>query len=155
MANGRKAIDVNSAFPQAHCSLGIALAEMGLVEEAALAVRKAIDLKPDYEAAHSAYLFHLNYSSLHDPQAVLREHLRWAQSRANAISPPAPHFANDRTEGRRVRIGYVSPDFRQHSVAFFLTPVLAVKGANQKTAQRFSVAHRSVEESPIWDGVAS
>jgi protein O-GlcNAc transferase len=33
-------------------------------------------------------------------------------------------YANDRATERRLKIGYVSPDFRGHSVAFFLEPLL-------------------------------
>lgn len=121
----RMAIDAKPDYPVAHCGLGIALAELGRIDEAIPAIRKAIELKPDYEAAHSAYLFHLNYSASHDPQAVFDAHKRWAQSHADGIARGVHRFENDRSAGRRLRIGYVSPDFRQHSVAFFLTPVLA------------------------------
>ena len=37
----------------------------------------------------------------------------------------APPFTLDRTPGRRLRVGYVSPDFRQHAVAMFAEPLLA------------------------------
>ena len=33
-------------------------------------------------------------------------------------------YANKREVGRRLKIGYVSPDFRQHSVAYFIEPLL-------------------------------
>ena len=33
-------------------------------------------------------------------------------------------YANDREVGRRLKIGYVSLDFRQHSVAYFIEPLL-------------------------------
>ena len=47
--------------------------------------------------------------------AATREHL------ASDIPP----FPLDRTPGRRLRIGYVSADFRQHAVAMFAEPLLA------------------------------
>lgn len=121
----RRALDAKPDDPGAHCGLGIVLAELGRMEEAIPEIRKAVELKPDYEAAHHAYLFHLNYSARHGPLEMLEEHKRWARARANGLTPVTPRFDNERTSGRRLRIGYVSPDFRQHSVAFFLTPVLA------------------------------
>ena len=39
--------------------------------------------------------------------------------------PPIAAFAIDRSAGRRLRVGYVSADFRQHSVAWFAEPLLA------------------------------
>jgi protein O-GlcNAc transferase len=125
VAIGRQAIDADPGMPQAHCALGIALAELGRVDEAIAAIKRAIQLKPDYEAAHSAYLFHLNYSTRHDPLAVFNEHKRWANARADGLERYALRPDINRSAARRLRIGYVSPDFRQHSVAFFLTPVLA------------------------------
>jgi predicted O-linked N-acetylglucosamine transferase (SPINDLY family) len=121
----RRAIDVDPRHPIAHCGLGIALAGLGRIEEAMVAISKAFEVKPDYEAARSAYLFLLNYSPKHDPQAIFEEHRKWARARAESLSADARPFENDRTPNRRLRIGYVSPDFKQHSVAFFLTPVLA------------------------------
>jgi predicted O-linked N-acetylglucosamine transferase (SPINDLY family) len=38
--------------------------------------------------------------------------------------PKPDTYINDRTDGRRLKVGYVSPDFRQHSVAYFLEPLL-------------------------------
>lgn len=121
----RRAIDAQPGYPVAHCGLGIVLAELGRVDEAIPIVRKAIELKPDYDAAHSAQLFLLNYSSRHGPAEVFEEHRRWARARTSGLAPRAARFENSRVPERRLRIGYVSPDFRQHSVAFFLTPVLA------------------------------
>ena len=39
--------------------------------------------------------------------------------------PARASFELDRTPGRRLRVGYVSPDFRQHAVALFAEPLLA------------------------------
>ncbi|MEQ1854247.1 MAG: hypothetical protein ABMA01_21965, partial [Chthoniobacteraceae bacterium] len=48
-----------------------------------------------------------------------------------------------RSPNRRLRLGYVSPDFRQHSVAFFLTPVLACHDHRQFEVFCYSDARRS------------
>jgi predicted O-linked N-acetylglucosamine transferase (SPINDLY family) len=48
------------------------------------------------------------------------------QERHGAFPLPAPSsFPNDRTSDRPLRIGYLSPDFRRHSVSFFFEPLLA------------------------------
>ena len=59
-------------------------------------------------------------------ETVAAEHRR-AGAALMALAPnsPALPFANPRDPGRRLRVGYVSPDFRRHSVSYFLEPLLA------------------------------
>src|ERR1700758_5073224 len=45
--------------------------------------------------------------------------------------PAQPNFELDRSAGRRLRVGYVSPDFRQHAVALFALPMLAAHERTQ------------------------
>src|SRR5262249_23191020 len=73
-------------------------------------------------SAHSNLLFSLNYDPALDPEKVFLEHRVWA-SRASAGLPRA--HSNDRNPERRLRIGYLSPDFRGNAVSFFIAPVLA------------------------------
>jgi predicted O-linked N-acetylglucosamine transferase (SPINDLY family) len=41
------------------------------------------------------------------------------------LAPFQPVYVNDRSPNRRLRIGYVSPDFRNHCQAFFTTPLFS------------------------------
>ena len=68
----------------------------------------------------------LHYDDRITPTELFDEHLRWAKRHADPLTRAAttPH-ANERNPERRLRIGYVSGDFRLHSVAFFLEPILA------------------------------
>jgi predicted O-linked N-acetylglucosamine transferase (SPINDLY family) len=120
----RRAIAIDPAAPVGHCALGIALGELGDIQGALAAVLRATELKPDYEAAHSARLFLMNYSDRHSQEDVLDAHRRWAAERATYAPPEGLFDERDRTPEKRLRIGYVSADFRQHSVSFFLEPVL-------------------------------
>ena len=55
--------------------------------------------------------------------------------------PPIPL---DHTPGRRLRLGYVSPDFRQHAVALFAEPLLAAHDRTQ--VELFCYAEVTVED---------
>ena len=55
-----------------------------------------------------------------------------------ALPPPKPH-ANDPDPERRLRIGYLSPDFRRHAVAYFSEPLLA--GHDREQFELFAYAH--------------
>ena len=120
----RRAIALNPQHASAYGNLGSALQHQARVDEAADAFRKAIELNPDLRVAHQNLLLALNYLPAHTPQDVYAEHVTWAQRHANHLGDNAPAYANDRDPDRRLRIGYVSPDFRRHSVAFFIEPLL-------------------------------
>jgi predicted O-linked N-acetylglucosamine transferase (SPINDLY family) len=59
------------------------------------------------------------------PQQIAEAHQAWAAAYADPISTMAvPPVQSPRGNGRRLRIGYVSPDFHTHAVAFFVLPLL-------------------------------
>jgi predicted O-linked N-acetylglucosamine transferase (SPINDLY family) len=103
-------------------NLGNALQEQGMLREAARAFRAALEARPDFAGAHSNLLNCLNYDPTVDADALFAEHLRWASVHARVAE--ASH-ANDRDPDRRLRVGYVSPDFYHHAVAHFLEPIFA------------------------------
>ncbi len=70
------------------------------------------------EAADTALYLH-HYRS-NDPAGVVAAHRAWG-----AGAPVAGSLARLPTEGRRLRVGYLSQDFRRHSVAYFFEPLLA------------------------------
>ncbi|MBI5613124.1 MAG: tetratricopeptide repeat protein, partial [Gammaproteobacteria bacterium] len=97
----------------------------GELEEALACHREAVRLDPERATAtYSGYLLNLNYHPDLTPQAIFEEHRHWGKVYAPRPELPAAYI-NSREPGRRLRIGYVSADFRLHSVAFFMEPVLA------------------------------
>jgi predicted O-linked N-acetylglucosamine transferase (SPINDLY family) len=55
---------------------------------------------------------------------IFEEQRRWEQRFGESLRRSICSHTNDRRPERRLRIGYVSPDFRFDSLAFFLTPLL-------------------------------
>ncbi len=97
----------------------------GEVDEALHCWREACRLDPGHAAAtYSAYLFSLNYHPEWTPEAIFEEHRRWGEVYAPQPREPPAH-GNSAEPERRLRVGYVSADFREHPVAFFMEPVLA------------------------------
>ncbi len=106
-----------------HSNLGNALLALGQRDEAMAAYDKAVALEPMSPAA-SNRLLALHYRSDVTPGELRAEHDRWG---ARYARPPQPAFANERDPDRRLRIGFVSPDFRDHPVPFFLEPLLRAR----------------------------
>jgi len=117
----RRAVALKPGLAEAHNYLGVALKELGRLLEAEASCRRAIEIKPEFAEAHSNLLFCLHYLP-RPPAAVFAEHQRWNAQQTKSLAP-APRPNPDRNPRRR-RIGYVSPDLRQHSVAWFFAPLL-------------------------------
>jgi protein O-GlcNAc transferase len=141
----RRAIELNPNLATAHANLGNALQRQARVDEAVAALRAALALNPNLRVAHENLLLALNYLPAQTPQDVYAEHVRWAEQHANHLGDDAPPHANDRDENRRLRVAYVSPDFRRHSVAFFIEPLLAAHDRGQVEIVCYSDVERPDE----------
>ena len=117
----RDAIRIKPNLAMAYGGLASALYGQGKFDEAAAVYREADALKLDFDAAGgSTLLFGMNYGE-HSPAALLAAHRAWEERHGR---PRPTAHVNDRSVARRLKVGYVSPDFRQHSVAYFLEPLL-------------------------------
>ncbi len=127
----RRALAIDPAHANAANNLGLALMRQGRLAEAETTLRHAIALRPEFPLPHSNLLFCLNYRTDLPDQAIAAEYREWNRRHAQPLAPTPPIFANDRSPTRRLRIGYVSPDFRHHAAAFFAEPLLAAHDRTQ------------------------
>jgi protein O-GlcNAc transferase len=119
----RQAIALRPDYAEAHNNLGSALRDQGRLDEVIAACRQAIALKPDYTEAHSRLLFTLRYHAGYDAAAIAEEQRRWNRQHAQPVRRFVVPHRNDRSPDRHLRIGYVSPDFRNHVVGRNLLPL--------------------------------
>jgi protein O-GlcNAc transferase len=119
----REALRIRPDYAKALCNLGTALADQGKRDEAIAAYREAIRVKPDYAEASSNLLVSLNYDERCSNAQLFAAHRTFDERHGRAVSRPTA-YPNDRATERRLKVGYVSPDFRGHSVSFFLEPLL-------------------------------
>lgn len=125
IAHYEKAVECRPDLAETLNNLGNVFKDQGRMSEAIAAYRQSIEIKPQLLEARSNLLFSLHYDSSHTPEQIFAEHKRWAEQFADPITRQAPPLQNDRTRDRRLRIGYVSPDFNAHPVGFFIGSVLA------------------------------
>ncbi len=117
-AAARRATEKGPENPDAWFILGSVLSAQARHVEAAECLSKTIDLQPDSEVAWNLFLFSMNYSDHWSARATYEAHVRWGQRFAPA--PPLRIEPSHRQPGHRLRIAYLSPDYRQHPVAFFI-----------------------------------
>jgi len=141
----RRAIAGDPGNSNAFNNLGGALMRQSRLREAETALREALRLRPDFALPHSNILFCLNYRDDLPAETIFAEYQQWDARHARPLAPAAPQFALDRTPGRRLRVGYVSPDFRTHAVALFAEPLLAAHDHAQ--VELFCYAEVPVEDS--------
>jgi protein O-GlcNAc transferase len=139
----RKALEINPNLGEAHANLAVVLKDQGRLDEAIASARQAIEIRPD-AAAHSNLIYLMHFHPDYDSAAILREQKLWEHLHALTPSPSNLALGSEararRGEGwgegpaRRLRIGYVSPNFRAHVVGLNIRPLL-----REHDHQRFEI----------------
>jgi len=123
----REALRGGDAVADFHRNLGMALQALGRDREAETAYRKALALDPQGLRFNTSLLFHLSQQAGIAPEQLLAEHRACMEHllRGDSRMPIAAGRLAD--PERRLRLGYLSGDFRAHAVAYFITPLLEAR----------------------------
>jgi protein O-GlcNAc transferase len=135
---------------------------MGRIEEGVAAFDRAIARRPDAVTLQSNRLFVLNFSKLLSPVELFEEHRRWGELHQSKARTVLKTESAPRNPEKRLRIGYVSPDFRDHPVAAFFEPVLEAHDKDAfeifcfdtSPATEDSVTARLKRSADVWQSVA-
>src|SRR5207244_12027053 len=73
---------------------------------------------------HGYFRYELSLDESIDPGLIFGVHVKWGEMRAGPLEELARPHANARQPDRVLKVGYVSGDFRKHSVAYFFEPLL-------------------------------
>jgi predicted O-linked N-acetylglucosamine transferase (SPINDLY family) len=132
-----RAVDLDPNLPDAWVELGSMYRAQGRLEEAIEAYSRGARMAPTGACA-SALFYTLWFSPRYDPGRIVAEHRRWAGRFADPLSRDGGEHRNDRTIGRRLRVGYVSPDFREHVVGRYVVGLLERHDPSQVEAFAYS-----------------
>ena len=122
----QRAVARNPQYADAFNNLGNALMRQGRVEEALAAYRDAVKAKPHLAPAWSNMLLTMHYQPDMSPREMFEQHAAWGKRLPEITGAAKARIThrNARNPNRRVRIGYLSGDFRVHSVAYFILSIL-------------------------------
>ena len=139
----QRAIELKPTYAEAYSHLGIALKAVGRLDEAVAAFRKAIELRPDFAAAQGNLLYTLNYHVEYDARAIADELRGWNLKHAVHLAPARESHVAQSNPDRQLRIGYVSPDLRDHALGRNLLPIF-----RQHDRQQFDLTCYAQVRSP-------
>ena len=120
----RRALALKSGFAEALVNLGNVLAERGNIREAITCLRQALALDPGNAAAHSDLIFNLNFDPKIGPEEQQAERRRWWEAHGKRYAPAATPRLRDPDPERRLRVGYVSANFRSYAATYACGGVL-------------------------------
>ncbi len=105
-----------------NCLAG-SIMKIGRIEESMDLLRKALTIDPQFREGYSNLLLDFNYLPDGKSSEIFAESKKWAETQAPANLAYANHD-NSLDPHRKLHIGYISPDFRNHSVTFYFESVL-------------------------------
>lgn len=107
---------------QIYRNMGATHYAAGRSKEAVACFRKELELNPDCASTFSDLLFALNHLQENTPEELFAEHLRFGKQFNHLRESKA--YSNTPDRERRLRLGFVSGDLRDHALAYFIEPVL-------------------------------
>lgn len=127
----QRALQLRPNYQEAHNNLGVTYQKQGRLDASLAHFQQALALDPAHASIHSNMLFTLNYHPDLSAEQIFAHYQAYDQRFGLPLRGPWQRHTNVRTPGRRLRVGYVSPDFRRHACQRFLEPLLAAhdKGA--------------------------
>ncbi|MBI5558348.1 MAG: tetratricopeptide repeat protein [Deltaproteobacteria bacterium] len=121
----RQALALRPKAYEVLLSLGNSLNATGQLDEARACYQRVLAGSPTDHLAWTNFLLTAQYTPVPSPAALFQHALRFAEQFEAPLKKSWEPHANTAEPERRLKIGYVSADFRAHSVAYFIEPILA------------------------------
>ena len=119
------ALDQNPNYMEILVVQGVLHLDMADMDNAQYYIQKAFQYsKNQHSTIGSIFLYSLNFLPKIPRVQVYEHHRKWGNHMINNCNYSFSHNQKNQSDDHTIRIGYVSPDFRVHSVAYFILPIL-------------------------------
>ncbi len=116
--------------------------------------RKILEMDPESWPFKSYMFFAMQYEPALSSEEVLREHLIYGQTAREKVGPPQVAFTNSSLAARRLKIGYISSDFKEHVVMRFVEGVFAAHDRSRFEIVLISTSVKEDKDTPRIRGYA-
>ncbi len=156
--HARRALEIDPEAKSLFDLLGLLLLNRGERAAASRCFAEAQRLVGRDSAAYASnWVYTLHYDPDATPEDIFAAHRAYGARFGGVGEDRTWRFANAPDPERRLRVGYISPDLRAHSVAYFTLPLVAGHDrrnvevfAYSLTAQRDAMTDRIAETVDHW-----
>ncbi len=120
-----KALKINNNIPEIHHNLALALTYVGNIKKIISHRKIASFLRSDNKEFYISLLYHSNYSPDMCADEIFSYYKKYNEQFNLPLQKKWKDFTQTKIPKTKLKIGYVSPDFIDHSMKNFLMPVLA------------------------------
>ena len=121
-ASASLAVSLAPDHLEAWSTFALILDRLGRSQQAVDAYRRVLARDPNQTNTHGNMLFCMSHMDEITPRALFDEHRVFGQRLEARVGAPRP-WDNRPEPGRRLRVGFVSGDLRNHALASFVEPV--------------------------------
>lgn len=160
----RTALEINPRHAEAKTNYGTVFTTTGRPNRAVEILREAARDHPTHPGVLTNYCVALNYADGVEPQEIVEAHRHYGGVVMSLPGAPAMtpgQFANGRDPERKLRVGILSSDLFDHSVAYFVRPMLAHRDRSKVEYYMYSagpradeITRRLQEQSDAWRDVS-
>lgn len=157
MTSYRRALEIAPNLAIAHNNLGNVLRDCRLLDEALTSYRRAMEIDPVFIGPYDNLLMSLEYTSQITQEDQFAAHQRFGEQFEAPLKPQWSKHTNHRDPRKRLKIGYVSGDFRMHPVSYFIESVFDHHDKSQvevfaysNSAKQDSVTERLIAKADHW-----
>jgi predicted O-linked N-acetylglucosamine transferase (SPINDLY family) len=119
----KRASELSPTDPAIFHNCGNIFKEMSLLSEAVQYYRKALELQPNMEGTASTLCYLSNFMNGSTFKSIYESHKKWGDKFANYHKSAWPKHTNPPDQQRKIRVAFISEDFRKHTVGVYLLPV--------------------------------
>jgi protein O-GlcNAc transferase len=121
----KRALELEPRSVASRNNLAAALNHLGRLDESIAVYDDVLKIDPELIQVDSNRLFTMQFHPDYDAKRILHEHVEWNKRHGDPLASEIRPHDNNPDPDRRLRVGYLSPDFKNHCQQFFTHPLLS------------------------------